>query len=124
VSAERIPIPEVPSFLERFSRGHRGWLTKVERFEPTRRGEIDSRERALGGIVPDPARNGVLVFLDDGPGGSVAYDIEKADELWRDSFDRGVRLEISSGDGSTTIVECHPVGQKASLETLLERRVT
>lgn len=110
MNVERIPMPEVPSFLERFSRGHRGWLTKVERLDPTRRGEIDTRERPLGGIIPGPARNGVLVFLDDGARGSLAYDIENADELWRDSSDRGVRLEISSGDGSTTIVECNPGG--------------
>jgi len=108
MNVERVPVPEMPSFLERFSRGHRGWLTKVERFDPTRRAELDSRERPLGGIVSDPDRNGVLVFLDDGPRGSLRYDIENTDQLWRESSDRGVRLEISSSDGSTTIVECHP----------------
>lgn len=110
MSVERVPILDMPSFLERFSRGHRGWLTKVERFDPTRRAEIDSRERPLGGIVSDRDRNGILVFLDDGPRESFRYDIENADQLWRESSDRGVRLEISSNDGSTTFVECHPAG--------------
>jgi hypothetical protein len=110
MNVERVPVPEMASFLERFSRGHEGWLTKVERLDATRRADLDSRERPLGGIVFDPDRNGVLVFLDDRPRKSLRYGIENTDQLWRESSDRGVRLEISSTDGSTTVVECHPAG--------------
>lgn len=107
MNVERIAASEMSSFLERFSRGHRGWLTKVGRFDPTRRGEVDSRERPLEGILSDTGGAGVLVFLDDDPR-PVAYDVRGAEEIWRESTRGGVQLEISSEDGSTTILECHP----------------
>ena len=110
MNVEHVPVAELPSFLERFSRGHRGWLTKVERTDPTDRGEVDGCERPLGGIVSDPDREGVLVFLEERPHGSLRYRIDNAAELRRETADGVVRLEIDSADGSTMVVECHPAG--------------
>jgi hypothetical protein len=108
MNVERVPIPEMPSFLERFSRGHEGWLTRVEVEDQTHRGEIDVEAKPLGGIVADRDRNRVLVFLEKSPRGSVRLGIEEPTGLWRETSDGTVRLELASADGSTTTLECHP----------------
>ena len=108
MNVERVPIAELPSFLERFSRGHAGWLTRVEVEDETRRGEIEESAQPLGGIVADRDRNRVLVFLHKGPQGSVRYRIDRPTEIWRETSDGTVRLELASADGSITTLECHP----------------
>ncbi|HEX9149327.1 MAG TPA: hypothetical protein VF958_09225 [Thermoanaerobaculia bacterium] len=108
MNVQRVPIAELPSFLERFSRGHHGWLTHVEVEDETHRGEIDEGAQPLGGIVADRDRNRVLVFLDRSPRGSIRYGIDQPTGLWRETSEGGVRLELDSADGSTTTLECHP----------------
>ncbi len=108
MNVERVPIAELPSFLERFSRGHQGWLTRVEVEDETRRGEIDADAQPLGGIVADTDRNQVLVFLEKSPRGSVRYGIDQPTEILRETSDGTVRLEVASAGGSTMTVECHP----------------
>ena len=110
MSAEHVPIAELPSFLERFSRGHEGWLTRVKVDDQTRRGEIETGEQPLGGIVADMARNRLFVFLENADRDSTRYCIDRPTEIWRDRSGETVRLEVASGDGSTTVVECHPAG--------------
>lgn len=108
MNVERVPIAELPSFLERFSRGHGGWLTRVTVEDATRRGEIDEDAQPLGSIVADADSNCVLVFLEKTPKGSIRYGIDHPTELWRETSDGTVRLELASADGSTTTLECHP----------------
>lgn len=110
MNAERVPIPELPSFLERFSRGHEGWLTRVEVDDETRRGRIETAERPLGAILADMSRNRVLVFLENADRESTRYCVDRPTEIWRDRSGETVRLEVASADGSTTVVECHPAG--------------
>jgi len=110
MSLERVPVPEMPSFLERFSRGHEGWLTRVEFDDDTRRGEMETDEQPLDGIVADLAQNRLLVFLENADRGSTRYCIERPTEIWRERSGETLRLEVASADGSTTVVECHPAG--------------
>jgi len=111
VNVERVPTPEIPSFLERFSRGHEGWLTRVESEDETRRGEAETGEQPLGGIVADRDRNRLLVFVENGDDpGFARYSIDRPTEIYRESSGETVRLEVASADGSTTVVRCHPAG--------------
>jgi Family of unknown function (DUF5335) len=110
VNVEHVSIPEMPSFLERFSRGHEGWLTRVEVEDETRRGEIETDEQPLGGIVADRVRGQLLVFLENDNRGSNRYCIDRPTEICRETAGETVRLEVASADGSTTVVECHPAG--------------
>lgn len=110
MNVERVPIAELPSFLERFSRGHKGWLTRVEMEDETRRGEVDADAQPLGGIVADRDRNQVLVFLEKSPRGSIRYGIDHPTEIWRETTDGTVRLELASAGGSTMTLECQPAG--------------
>lgn len=110
MNVERVPITELPSFLERFSRGHQGWLTRVGVEDETHRGEIDADAQPLGGIVADTDRNQVLVFLEKSPRGSIRYGIDHPMEIWRETSDGTVRLEVASADGSTMTLECQPAG--------------
>jgi hypothetical protein len=110
MNVEHVSIPEMPSFLERFSRGHEGWLTHVEVEDETRRGEVEIGEKPLGAILADTDRNRLLVFLENPGRGSTRYSIDRPAEVWRERSGETVRLEVPSEDGSTTIVECHPAG--------------
>lgn len=110
MSAEHVPIAELPSFLERFSRGHEGWLTRVEVEDETRRGEMETGEQPLGGIVADMGGNRLIVFLENADRGSTRYCVDRPTEIWRDRSGETVRLEVASAGGSTTVVECHPAG--------------
>jgi hypothetical protein len=110
MSVERVPVPEMPSYLERFSRGHEGWLTHVE-VEGEPRGDEEISEQPLDGIVADLAQNRLLVFLENADrGASTRYCIERPTEIWRETSGETLRLEVASADGSTTVVECHPAG--------------
>jgi hypothetical protein len=108
MNVERVPIAEMPSFLERFSRGHHGWLTRVEMEDETRRGAMDADARPLGGIVADRDRNRVLVFLEKSPRGSTRYGIDQPTEILRETSNGTIRLEVASADGSTMTLEFHP----------------
>lgn len=108
MNVERVPIEEMPSFLERFSRGHQGWLTRVEMEDKTRRGVMDAGAQPLGGIVADRDGNRVLVFLEKSPRDSNRYGIDHPTEIWRETTNGTVRLEVASADGSTLTLECHP----------------
>jgi len=110
MSVEHVRVPEMPSFLERFSRGHEGWLTRVEVEDETRRGELETGEQPLGGIVADTGRDRLLVFLENASRESSRYCIDRPTEIWRERSGETVRLEVASADGSTTVVECHPAG--------------
>lgn len=111
MNVERVPAPEMPSFLERFSRGHEGWLTRVETEDETRRGEVETGEQPLGGIVADRERNRLLVFVEKATDpGFERYSIDRPTGIWREKSGETVRLEVASADGSTTVVECHPAG--------------
>lgn len=111
MNVERVPIAEIPSFLERFSRGHEGWLTRVETEDETRRGEVETVEQPLGGIVADRERNRLLVFVEEASDpGFARYSIDRPTEIWREKSGETVRLEVASADGSTTVVACHPAG--------------
>ena len=110
MNVEHVSIPEMPSFLEWFSRGHEGWLTRVEVEDETRRGEIETDEQPLGGIVADRARGRLLVFLENDSRGSDRYCIDRPMEICRETEGETVRLEVPSADGSTTVVACHPAG--------------
>jgi hypothetical protein len=110
MSVERVTVSELPSFLERFSRGHEGWLTRVEVEDETRRGELETGEQPLDGIVADIAQNRLLIFLENADRGSSRYCIDRPTEIWRERSGETVRLEVASADGSTTVVECHPAG--------------
>jgi hypothetical protein len=110
MNVERVPVPEMPSYLERFSRGHEGWLTRVEFEDDTRRGEMETGEQPLDGIVADLAQNRLLVFLANPDRGSTRYSIDRPTEILRDRSGETLRLEVASADGSTTVLECHPAG--------------
>jgi hypothetical protein len=71
---------------------------------------METGERPLCGIVADMSRGRLLVFLENANRGSTRYCVERPTEIWRDRSGETVRLEVTSGDGSTTVVECHPAG--------------
>jgi hypothetical protein len=110
VNVERVSVSEIPSFLERFSRGHEGWLARVDVEDDTRRGEMETGERPLAGIVADPGRDRLLVFLANTDRGFIRYCVDHPTEIWRDKSGETVRLEVASADGSTTVVACRPAG--------------
>lgn len=103
-------VPEMPGYLERFSRGHEGWLAhlEVEGEPPT--GEAEIGEQPLNGIVADTAQNRLLVFLENAARGSTHYCIDQPTEIWQRRSGKTLRLEVDSADGSTTVLECHPAG--------------
>jgi hypothetical protein len=110
MNVERVPVPEMPSYLERFSRGHEGWLTHIEVEGEPRGGDEEKSEQPLDGIVADIAQNRLLIFLENADRGSSRYCIDRPTEIWRERSGETVRLEVASADGSTTVVECHPAG--------------
>lgn len=99
---------EFPSFLERFSRGHEGWLTRIDVQDETHRGELETSERPLSGIVADTQGDRLLVFVRSSERGSSPYSIDHPTNIWRENTGETVRLEVDSADGSATVVECHP----------------
>jgi hypothetical protein len=110
MNVQRVPMAEVPSFLERFSRGHEGWLARVEIEDALRRVETETEEQPLGGIVADVSRDRLLVFLENPDHRSSRYCIDRPARIWRETSGQTVRLEVASSDGSTTVVACHPAG--------------
>ncbi len=108
MSMEHVAKEEWPSFLERFSRGHVGWLARVERMDPTCRGDVESVELPLEGIVEDPLVPEVLVFIGSYPERLRRYRIENPKNLWRETAGGAVRLEFESADGTETVLACRP----------------
>jgi hypothetical protein len=106
MNAELVTAPEFPSFLERFSRGHEGWLTRLDIQDETHRGEVETSEEPLSGIVADTQGDRLLVFLRNSERGSSRYSIDHPTNIWRENTGEAVRLEVASGDGATTVVEC------------------
>lgn len=51
MSTRTVPADEWPSFLTRFGRAHRAWLTTVERSAPGGRLQVEARWRPLDTVV-------------------------------------------------------------------------
>jgi hypothetical protein len=52
MSVREIPLHQWADFLDEFSRGHRAWLTTIDRLDPDSVGHTDAIERPLSAVVP------------------------------------------------------------------------
>ncbi|MQA31071.1 MAG: hypothetical protein GEU82_14770 [Luteitalea sp.] len=107
MSVRDISAAEWPGFLEEFSRGHRAWLTTVDRVHPGSLAKVDAVERPLRSVTPDISARRVVGIEIRFQADSHARDvirIEAPTRLRVDETAEGTAqgLEIQDEDGECT----------------------
>ena len=104
-----VPRPEWVSFLDRFSREHRGWLTTVEQCQTGTTQPLRAVERPLGSVDSDVSREGVgsitVHFAEEfDDGASIRIDAPMTLRVAETSRGAERALEIATATGTTRLI--------------------
>lgn len=102
-----IPAAEWPDFLEEFTRGHRAWLTTVDRVHPGSLAQVDAVERPLRSVTPEMSARGVvgieIRFQEDShPRDAIRIDAPTRVRVNETEEGTARGLEIQDADGECT----------------------
>lgn len=107
MSVRDIPTAEWPDFLQAFSRGHRAWLTTVDRVHPGARAQTEVVERPLRSVTAEMSLRRIagieIRFQEDSHTGDTIR-IDAPTHVRVDETEEGVTrgLEIQAEDGECT----------------------
>jgi hypothetical protein len=111
-----IPIDHWPSFLDQFSRAHRGQPAEVTTEDRTLGLQSDAKGLPFIGVTdvsPDQVDETIRIMLGDSSGTHIDHAVEHPSHVrvaeWNDGF--SAALQIESDDGRVTLVQVGPLEQ-------------
>lgn len=109
MQTKQIPKSEWPSFLNRFSRQHAGWLVKLEILSPEIGAQVEETGLVFEGLNDEwdeAEANTIFIMIGKEPNDHVTHSINLPTELSLEQTDEGadVALLIKSADGATALL--------------------
>ena len=104
-----VPETEWSTFLDDFSRRHRGRFATVRVFNPRIGSQIEARDMPLEGVVSQiDAPGRISIHLGSAPPRSnIEHEIDAPRRVWLGLSEGGAEeaLEVESDDGTKTLIE-------------------
>ena len=109
MKTKRIPRSEWPKFFDSFNRQHEGWLVTLEIFGSDIGAQVEERELALEGIIPewdDVKGDEIAIIIGTKPDDHITHNISRPTQVNLEQTDEGadVALAIKSEDGVTALI--------------------
>lgn len=109
MQTKQIPKSEWPSFLDRFSRQHEGWLVKLEILSPELGAQVEETGMALEGLTDEwdeGEGNTIMIMVGNQPYAHVTHSIRHPTEVSLEQTEEGAdaALAIKAADGRTALL--------------------
>ena len=109
MKTRQIPKSEWPVFLDNFSSRHKGWLVKLEIFNPDIGAQVEGTGLVLQGLTDERDEvkgHTIMIMAGDEPNDHVTHSISRPTEVSLEQMDDGVddALSIKSADGTTALL--------------------
>ena len=109
MQTRQIPKTEWPSFFDRFSRQHEGWLVKLEILNPDFGAQVQESGLVLDGVTDEwdeVAGSSIMIMVGNEPDDHITHSISQPTEVSLEQTDEGAdaALSIKSADGTTALL--------------------